>query len=381
MTNRIAAIALGWLLALSATACDSSGPYHVYWGDVHGHANISDGTGTLDEYFTFARDRAGLDFAFVTDHDFGGAAPWHMPRADWELTQLKADEYTVPGRFVAFAGYEWTSQSKYWTPVEPLFTGPIRYYNHKNVFFPSPVDYIFSAKDARYNSPNLLAAAVRGRGGLIFNDHPDAELEGRDQFDYDPSFYPVIVNTEIRPDTFYYNDGTYELRWESVLRDFLNKGGITGFVGGSDTHEGRPVAMTAVLARELTRPALFDAFRHRRNYAVSNARIVLDFRVNGHLMGEQIEIDGQPLITADVKGTDTIREVVVVRDGSIVHCLRPNTRNVRIEFTDGAFRGHGYYYLRVTQADIDEHGNPSRAWSSPIRVRRKPPAPTSQARP
>ncbi|MEW6356496.1 MAG: hypothetical protein AB1696_09230 [Planctomycetota bacterium] len=31
-----------------------------------------------------------------------------------------------------------------------------------------------------------------------------------------------------------------------------------------------------------------------------------------------------------------------------------------------------YYYVRVTQQDTDEHGNPSHAWSSPIWVKRKP---------
>jgi hypothetical protein len=35
---------------------------------------------------------------------------------------------------VAIAGYEWTSQAKYWTPAEPLFKGPVKYYNHKNVY-------------------------------------------------------------------------------------------------------------------------------------------------------------------------------------------------------------------------------------------------------
>ena len=32
-----------------------------------------------------------------------------MPTNQWKLTQAKADEYTIRGRFVAVAGYEWTS--------------------------------------------------------------------------------------------------------------------------------------------------------------------------------------------------------------------------------------------------------------------------------
>ena len=103
---------------------------------------MSDGKGSLDEFFRHARDVEKLDFVIVTDHDFGHEAPWRMPQADWNLIQSKADEYTADGRFVAIAGYEWTSQEKYWTAVrtnlvsERLFPGPPRFYNHKIVYFP-----------------------------------------------------------------------------------------------------------------------------------------------------------------------------------------------------------------------------------------------------
>ena len=343
--------------------------YAIYWGDMHGHTSLSDGKGSVDNYFTYARDTAKLDFVIVTDHDFGNSAPWRMPRQAWTLTQNAADKHTVNGQFVAIAGYEWTSQTKYWTPEEPLYTGAPMHYNHKNVYFPSAVDYLFSAKDIAYNSPNRLAHAVLRHGGLIHNNHPTAGVEGRDQFDYDPMYYSVIVNTEVLPDTMYYDGKTYTLNGEKMLRDFLNKGGKTGFVGGSDTHEGKPTARTAVLARELTRPAIFEALRHRRNYAISNARIVLDFRINGRPMGEEIEIEGKPRILVDVKGTDKIDEILIVRDGAALRSAKPGTRDARLEFVDDSFGGSSYYYARVTQVDKDKHGNISRAWSSPIWVK------------
>ena len=346
-------------------------PYHLYWGDVHGHTRLSDGKGTVDDYFQYAKDVSKLDFVIVTDHDFGNAAPWRMPKEDWTLTQDCADQYTVNGRFVAIAGYEWTSQPKYWTAEERLFSGPPQYYNHKNVYFPSRVDYLFSAKDAAYQNPDLLAAAVRKHGGLIHNCHPSDGLEGRDQFVYEASCNDVIVNTEMGPDRMYYEGKEYNLNWETLVRAFLNRGGKTGFVGGTDTHEGQPAARTTVLARELTRPAIFEALRHRRNYVITHARIILDFRINGHVMGEEIEIEGKPRIVARVQGTDQIEEVVLVRDGAILHTLRPGTPATQLEYEDNAFGGSSYYYLRVTQADKDRHGNPSRAWSSPIWVKTK----------
>jgi hypothetical protein len=365
-----------WLAALFVVlftvGCPKSGQYKTYWGDVHGHTGISDGTGSIDDYFHYARNVSKLDFVIVTDHDFGNAAPWNMPRDTWQLTQEKADEYTLPGGFVAIAGYEWTSQPKYWTPQEPLFDGPTRYYNHKNVYFPSRVDYLFSAKDAAFNSPNLLAREVLKHNGLIHNNHPDPGLEGRDQFDYDRSYDAVIVNTELLPDTLRYQGKTYSINGETTVQEFLNKGGRTGFVRGTDTHEGKPAARTAVLAGELTRPAILDALRCRRNYVISHARILLDFRINGHCMGEEIETKDKPRLSVSVKGTDTIKEVAIVRDGVIAVSFFPKGRDCQFEYVDESFTDGSYYYVRVTQVDTDEYGNPSCAWSSPIWVKHKP---------
>jgi hypothetical protein len=251
---------------------------------------------------------------------------------------------------------------------ELLFSGPIKYYNHKNVYFPGRVDYLFSAKNPAYNSPNLLAAEVRKHGGLIQNNHLDFGPGGRDQFDYPDCSSEVIVNTEISPDTVRYNGETYNTNSEKTLREFLGKGGKTGFVGSTDTHEGKAAARTAVLAHELTRAALFEALGQRRNYAVYNARIVLDFKINGHFMGEKITIDGKPTIHVEVAGTDKIEEAVIVRNGLPLHTLNPKTKNVQFDYVDESFRGNNYYYLRVVQADKDEQGNPSCAWSSPIWV-------------
>lgn len=353
--------------------------YHIYWGDVHGHTNISGcGKGSIDEYLIYARDVSKLDFVMVTDHDFGNGTPsWHMPKETWGIIQNKVDDYTVNGKFIAIAGYEWTSQPKYWSefkdgPSESLFSGPVKGYNHKNVYFPSRVEYIFSAKDPAYKNPNLLAEAVFKAGGLIQNNHPIPGPDSKDQWDYDASYYSVIVNTEIYPDTSYYQGKLYSPNAEQGVRSFLNKGGKTGFLRGSDNHEGKPKAMTAVLAKELTREAIFEALRHRRNYAISNARIFLDFKINGHYMGEEIEIKDKPNIVVDVKGTDKIEEVAIIRDGSILYSFNPGKDTVKFQYIDKSFEGNSYYYLRVRQIDTDKYGNQSYAWSSPIWVKKKP---------
>lgn len=370
---------LACVVALAVSANLAFGRYHIYWGDVHGHSTLSDGKGTPDDYFTHARDVAHLDFVILTDHDFGNGRPeWRMPKESWKMLQDRADQFNAKGRFVAIAGYEWTSQAKYWAgftngPSERLFPGPPRFYNHKNVFFPGRVDYLFSAKDPACNTPDALAEAVRKHGGLIQNNHPFA-FEGnetRDQWDYAPRHSAVIVNTEMGLDTSRYEGKTYPLNWERCLREFLNRGGRTGFVAGTDTHEGKPAARTAVLATKLTRAAIFDALRHRRNYAINHARIVLDFRINGHFMGEEIALAGTPRLVVNVQGTAPIEEIAIVRNGEVIHSLHPQTLDASFAFADTTFAGPSYYYVRVIQTDTDPHGNRSHAWSSPIWVRPK----------
>jgi hypothetical protein len=360
-------------LALGLSGCAR---YRLCWGEAHGHTAQSDGQGTVADYFTYARQAARLDFAMVTDHDFGHGPPWRLAPEAWAQTQQTADALTADGRFVAIAGYEWTSQAKYWTdyqgetPSERLFPGPPRYYNHKNVYFPTRGPALFSAKEAAYQTPDLLAGAARRAGGLIHNCHPDASLEGRDQWDYQPANAEVIANTEMNADQVRYQGKLYQLNVESVVRKFLQRGGRTGFVGGSDTHEGKPAARTAVYARGLSRQAIFEALAQRRCYAVTHDRIRLKFQINGAWMGAAITAPGPPRIRVEARGSSPIAEITLIRNGETLRVFKPGARSTRWRFTDHSSPTESWYYVRVTLADTDADGNPSRAWSSPIWVRR-----------
>lgn len=45
---------------LLAALCGCASRYRVVWGDLHGHTRLSDGKGSLDDYFRHARDVANL---------------------------------------------------------------------------------------------------------------------------------------------------------------------------------------------------------------------------------------------------------------------------------------------------------------------------------
>ncbi|MCP4716596.1 MAG: hypothetical protein GY868_15855, partial [Deltaproteobacteria bacterium] len=67
----------------------------IYWGDLHGHSQLSDGTGTPDDYFAYARYVSGLDVAALTDHDAWGFELLEKNPLIWEKIKQSARSHNV----------------------------------------------------------------------------------------------------------------------------------------------------------------------------------------------------------------------------------------------------------------------------------------------
>jgi hypothetical protein len=109
----------------------------------------------------------------------------------------------------------------------------------------------------------------------------------------------------------------------NTARAALDAGKRFGFVASSDDHAGFPGAygegLMAALATDLSRPAIVDAVRARRTYALTGDRIEVDFTVEGAPMGATIEAGREVQVAFDVRGRDELDVVEVVQDGRIVH--------------------------------------------------------------
>ena len=68
----------------------------VLWGDLHGHSNFSDGTGTPEDYYVYARDVAGLDVAALTDHDHWGMLALDSHRRCGKRSSARRSASTSP---------------------------------------------------------------------------------------------------------------------------------------------------------------------------------------------------------------------------------------------------------------------------------------------
>jgi len=131
--------------------------------------------------------------------------------------------------------------------------------------------------------------------------------------------------------------------------------------------------LAAVWASELSRQAVFEALWNRRTYAVSGSRIFLDFKVNGHMMGDEFALRSadQPRdVRIVIAGTAAIKQVELIHNNAIVKTWPGNKKwDMELDFQHaGRLEGltadvrTNYYYVRVLQ------DNGHMAWSSPVWV-------------
>src|SRR5262249_42730643 len=114
---------------------------------------------------------------------------------------------------------------------------------------------------------------------------------------------------------------------ECFVQDGLSKGHKVGLVASSD--HGNGTAYAVALAERLDPAAVMEAFRARRTYGATAKGMLGDFRIDGHVMGEECECAAPPELHVKVHGAAELDEVVVFRDGAIVTSLGRTSERTR----------------------------------------------------
>ncbi len=334
----------------------------LLWGDLHGHSLLSDGSGSVEQYYSYARDVAALDVAALTDHDHWGFEPLDDNPGVWEHIKDVTATFHEPGRFVTLPAYEWTS----WL------------HGHRHVLHFGPgrgdeLPFVSSLDDATRH-PGDLWDALRGQPAITMAHHsgggpvptnwtwpPDAELE------------PVTEVMSVHGSSEALDSPRliYAPLRGNFVRDVLDAGIRLGFVASGDSHDGHPGlaqlaspagngGLVAFVAAEHTRTGLLEALRERRTYATSGARMIVRCSLGGHTMGADVG-PGNHDLRFVVYGTGPLTSVELIRSGEVVaksdgggHDELIGMLPVR-DLTAGE-----YLYLRVTQRDRHV------AWTSPF---------------
>jgi len=361
----------------------------IFFGDLHAHSVYSDAVNDIDEFYHRYRDAYGYDFASLTDHDYLDGM--ELTSSELKMMWNHSDRMTVPGKFVAFYAYEWTSPAIAEHAAPGISVGE----GHRHILYPDQSGPLVSYGEETANTGKRLLSRLKGTDALVIPHH--TSWSGTDWEGHDEELQRLIEVCSTHGRFEFPGNKPVGYRRDHIhlgqfVLDGLAHGLKLGFVGGSDSHglrwhatelEGRDshvppgtrigwkqdafrTGMTAIFAPELTRQALYDALYNRRCYATSGVPIVLDFRINDQLMGTEIETTSPPRLTATVTGTAPLRAIDIVRSGYVFAGLQcnPGEGVTELSFSlDDKIIIPGeshYYYLRVTQED----GN--MAWSSPI---------------
>ena len=407
----------GCLGALRAAAA-----HEILWGDLHAHSTYSyDAVQyehcTLLPAQALSTCIARLDFVALTDHA-ENEAPGYCTGEKWTNTLLQELAFqAASSNVIVFPAFEYTKTA----PPYPDGTG------HKCIICRDfehvpPRGY---GQDV-YLSPVALWAYLDGTaasGSYFSIPHHTAKGSDIDYpgIDMSTDWNPGYVRADIQQLVeIYSRHGNSEMSdCEEPVNDFQPERAVVsaldrwllpahnpayklGILGSTDTHNGRPGdtiettnnvqprlgpytgGLTAVLATNRSRDAIWQALQAKHCYATSGARIALDFSatlgVQSGIMGDTLyhEDDLNPgnaavvalqVSVAAEHPTQRIARVQLFKQRVCIFDLTTNAvGSLILSATDLLTNNYAYYRVKVWQqaTTITTNCPFERAWSSPI---------------
>ncbi len=340
----------------------SLGDYTLYFGQLHAHTNLSDGTGSVEQAFDHASKVENLDFLAVTDHSnsFDGAsetAKMHLGDEEaeqvssaWHQGRQAARDITAreDGTFVGIYGFEMT-----WSGGSP---GHMNTFNSQGFESRNLAPYKkgddYAVLQAYYDTLNENPETISqfNHPGDTFGDFMDFAL-------YDPVIDNQITLIEVGNGEGPIGGSGYFPSYSYYTRA-LDKGWHVAPTNNQDNHKGNwgdsNTARSVVLAADLTEEAIYDAMKNYRVYATEDNDLSILYSLNGNAMGsilpdqESVNIAVDLSDPTDTQGTTKVE--VIVKGGQTLAEQTFEGGEAHLEFKDLPAT-YGYYYLRVTQAD------------------------------
>jgi hypothetical protein len=315
-----------------------------FFGNLHSHTSYSDGEGTAEEAFSWARYGASFDFYVVTDHaEFLSAAEW------LDIAE-QADAFNEEGAFVALRGFEWS---------HPIF-------GHVNVY--GSEDFTNAIFDFLLGS---FYEWVDQNGALAQFNHPGREKNLFRNMEFEER----VADNFFAVETGNKGDGNYGSSYLPYYPRFLDQGWKVAPTSNQDNHSLQTNShRTVCIGESLTREALLEAMHSRRLYSSDDPDTRVVFKLGENWMGSEVETRERTVeFTAIVEDDEPIAYLELITSGGAVlnsKAFAEETRIVSWHPTVEVF-GDAYYYLQVTSVNDWEEDGPDPeqiAVTSPIWV-------------
>lgn len=329
----------------------------LFFGQFHEHSEISvcNRRGDLppEDNYAIDRDLHRLDFAALTDHGYNQCP------ALWAYTSKLARWQEDPGRFLTFLAEEWTSTFERYTEKHPQ-----GFYGHRNLIF-ADVRFPrwFNAFDR--STPADIWSTLRKMGANFIHIPHQLADTGNVPIDWeyvDEVAQPIAEIFQARGSYEY--EGAPRQAGRTVQGHFLQdawaQGVIIGVIASPD--HGGGLGKAAVYAEGLSREAILEACRARHTYGTTAAKILLEVRVNGRLMGEKLPLTDQPAtVFVRVSAPGEIEAVEICKNNRFIYTKEGEGTEALLTFRDNEPPTDGtFYYVRVRQKDGEI------AWASPV---------------
>lgn len=336
------------------TLDDGTNTEEVYFGQIHSHTNQSDGSGSLADAYTYARDVAKLDFFAVTDHsnyfdttsapvEYAGSST----NTKWQQG-IAAAQAAATGSFVAFYGYEmtWTSQV-----------------GHMNTF---NTDGFVSRNNSKYTSSfagmkNYYELLKTLPQSISQFNHPGKTFGDFNNFsDYDAAIDAQISLIEVGNGEGAVGSGGYFPSYGSYNKA-LDKGWHLAPTNNQDNHKGlwgtANTARTAIVTDNFTKAGVYDAMKNMRVYATEDSNLKIKYTANGQPLGSILPLNTEKLTISaelsDADAGDNIGRVTLVTNGGKESQVQDFDSNSALYSVNIDNPVKGYYYVKVVEDDGD----------------------------
>ena len=346
--------------------------FTAYFGQLHSHTQYSDGSGTLDsalDYVANLPESANVQFVAFTDHSNyfdttssanpeGALYDMSLASADsqktWNTYKSTIDNFNAThSNIIAIGGFEMT-----WSGGP----GHINTFNTPGIVSRNNKTLNNKTSDAGMKAYYALLSQSEGADSISQFNHPGTTFGNFSDFSYwDPVIDSRMYMVEVGNGEGQIGAGGYYPSYEQYIMA-LDKGWHVAPTNNQDNHKGRwgnaNDARDVILTDNFTEEGIYQAIRDMHMYATEDKNLLVNYSVNGQIMGSSItEVPEKLDISVSVNDpdpTDSIAKVeVVVNSGKVAHTWDNAAELATGELSVTLDSGYSYYFIRVTEADGD----------------------------